>query len=72
MDLMWSQADRDSVRAALAKGERSVTFSDGRKIEYQTTRELMLLLDRIEADLATGDPTRVLRRATVARMGRRR
>jgi hypothetical protein len=69
---MWTEADRESVRAALASGERSVTFADGRKIEYQTTREMMQLLDKINAELAAGDPTRNLRRATVARMGRRR
>lgn len=69
---MWTEADRESVRQALASGERSVTFADGRKIEYQTTREMLELLDRIKAELASTDPTRNLRRATVARMGRRR
>ncbi len=68
----WTQEDLERVQEALASGERSVTFADGRKIEYQTAADLMKVRNQIRAELAAGDPGRTLRRATVARMGRRR
>lgn len=69
---MWTQADLEQVQTALATGQKSVTFADGRKLEYQTTRELLALRNQIKADLAAADPARPVRRATVARMPRRR
>lgn len=69
---MWTEADRDRVQEALASGERSVTFADGRKLEYQTTGEMMKLLDKINGSLTASDSSRHLRRATVARVGQRR
>ena len=69
---MWTQADLDKVQTALSTGQKSVTFADGRKLEYQTTGELLKLRNQIKADLAAADTARPIRRATVARMPRRR
>lgn len=69
---MWTQADLEQVQTALATGQKSVTFADGRKLEYQTTADLMKLRNQIKADLAAADTARPVRRATVARMPRRR
>jgi hypothetical protein len=68
---MWTQADLDQVQQALANGQKSVTFADGRKLEYQTTADLMKLRNQMKADIAASDPVKPTRRATVARMGRR-
>ncbi|MEQ5789073.1 hypothetical protein J3454_14345 [Erythrobacter sp. NFXS35] len=69
---MWTQDDLDRVQAALASGQKSVTFEDGRKLEYQDGDDLLKLRTQIKAELAANDPVRPVRRATVARMGRRR
>jgi hypothetical protein len=69
---MWTQEDLDRVQEALASGERSVTFADGRKLEYQTTAELLKLRTQIKAEITASNPARPVRYATVARMGQRR
>lgn len=69
---MWTQADLDQVQQALATGQKSVTFADGRKLEYQTSGDLIKLRNQIKAEIAASDPARPVRRATVARMPRRR
>lgn len=69
---MWTQADLDAVQTALATGQRRVRFADGREIEQQTTKDLLALRQQIKAELATTATAKPLRRATVARMGRRR
>lgn len=69
---MWTQADLEQVQTALATGQKSVTFADGRKLEYQTSADLIKLRNQIKAELAASDQARPLRRATVARMPRRR
>lgn len=69
---MWTQEDLDAVQQALASGEKSVTFADGRKLEYQNTGELLKLRTQIKSEIAANNPARPVRRATVARMGVRR
>lgn len=69
---MWTQEDLDAVQQALASGEKSVTFADGRKLEYQNTGELLKLRTQIKSEIAANNPALPVRRATVARMGVRR
>jgi hypothetical protein len=49
----FTQADLDAIRAAIARGEKSVTFAD-RTVVYRDTRDLLEAEARIAAALATG------------------
>lgn len=49
--MAWTQADLDNVRKAIASGKRSVTFADGRKIEYQNLDQLIAAERVISASL---------------------
>lgn len=40
-----SQSDIDALTSAIANGERSVRFSDGRTVEYHTPGELIKARD---------------------------
>lgn len=48
--MAYSQSDLDAVRAALAKGERSVQFAD-RSVVYRSTDELLAAEARISKAL---------------------
>lgn len=37
-----SQSDIDALNAAIATGERSVTFADGRRVDYHGKADLIL------------------------------
>ena len=49
--MAFSQADIDSIDAALATGEMAVWFSDGRKIEYRDVADLLKAKRAIEAQM---------------------
>lgn len=49
--MAWTLADLAAVRAALAKGERSVTFAD-RSVVYRSVEELLRVKAEMEAELA--------------------
>lgn len=50
--MAFTQTDLDKIRAAIARGERSVTFAD-RTVIYRTLDELLQAEARIAAALAT-------------------
>lgn len=49
--MAYTQADLDAVRSAIAKGERSVDFSD-RSVTYRSMDELLRAEERIANALA--------------------
>jgi hypothetical protein len=54
----WTPADRDALKAAIAKGESRVSFAD-RSVEYRSVDDMLRALAAIEAELATTqDPPR--------------
>lgn len=48
----YTQSDLDAIRAAIAKGERMVTFAD-RSVTYRSIDELFQAEARIASALAT-------------------
>jgi hypothetical protein len=46
----WTQADLDAVEAAIAKGEKSVSFAD-RNVVYKSTDELVAVRRLINQEL---------------------
>ncbi|THF61406.1 hypothetical protein E6C76_20195 [Pseudothauera nasutitermitis] len=59
-----SQADIDALTSAIANGERSVSFRDGRQVQYHSPQDLIAARDylvRLKADedaVATRKPRR--------------
>jgi len=39
--MAFTQDDLDSIREAIATGEKSVTFADGKSVTYRSIEELM-------------------------------
>lgn len=66
----WQQSDLDAVETALSRGERKVTFEDGRSVEYQTAGEMLNVRKEIKASLAAAASQVAPRRVTVARFRR--
>jgi hypothetical protein len=48
--MAWTQTDADNLKAAIAKGERSVSFAD-RTVTYRSVSEMREALSMIEAEL---------------------
>lgn len=57
--MAWTQTDLDNVKAALATGELSVSFEDGRKVEFRSIGDLLKVKHAIEAELTAADTTRL-------------
>ncbi|WP_068638710.1 phage head-tail joining protein [Thauera butanivorans] len=59
-----SQADIDALTSAIANGEKSVRFRDGREVQYHSPRDLIAARDylvRLKADedaTTAGQPRR--------------
>ncbi|MHC4335513.1 MAG: phage head-tail joining protein [Planctomycetota bacterium] len=53
--MAFTQVDLDAVRAAIAKGERSVQFAD-RSVTYRSMDELLRAEERIASALTTERP----------------
>lgn len=51
--MMATQADVDAIEAAIARGESSVRFSDGREVRYRSVLELERALSLLQGRLAT-------------------
>lgn len=66
----WTQADLNALDSALTGGRKSVTFADGRKIEYHTLDEMQRLRKTMKAEVEAAASTVPARRVTVARMRR--
>ncbi len=48
--MAYSEAQLTALEAALAKGEKRVTFGD-KTVEYRTVEELQLAIDAVKRDL---------------------
>ncbi len=48
--MAWTESDRDALKAALAKGERSVSFGD-RAVVYRSVSEMVEVLRLMDAEL---------------------
>lgn len=48
---MWTQADIDRLKRAIALGSTSVTGSDGRNVQYRSLSEMIDLLEIIKAEV---------------------
>ena len=49
--MAWTTAERDALKSAIAKGEKSCTFAD-RSVVYRDLAEMREALALIEAELA--------------------
>lgn len=57
--MAWSQSDVATLEKAIATGAKSVRFSDGRMVEYNSLKDLLTALDLVKASLAGVDVPRV-------------
>jgi len=48
----YTQADIDKLKAIRASGAKSITFSDGRRVEYHSPAELDGAIAAAEAELS--------------------
>ncbi|MBX2807844.1 MAG: hypothetical protein KTR20_04355 [Cellvibrionaceae bacterium] len=62
--MAWTQADREVLERALAKGERRVTFGD-KTVEYRTVDEIREALREIDTQLARAEGRRSARQVRV-------
>lgn len=49
--MAWTTTDRDNLKTAIAKGEKSVTYAD-RSVTYRSLQEMIDALALVEAELA--------------------
>jgi len=56
--MAYTEEHRDALRAALASGERRVSY-DGKSVEFRSIAELKEALAEVEAALAQADGKRV-------------
>ena len=50
--MAWTTAERDSLKSAIARGEKSVTYGD-RQTTYRSLDEMTQALAMIESELAS-------------------
>ncbi len=71
--MAFTQADVDSMQAAIGSGVRKVTFADNRSTEYQSLADMLAALAVMRADVAKANaPSGNGRRLIIARVGRGR
>ena len=51
--MAYTQADLEALQAALAKGEKRVSFGD-KTVEYRSVAELQAAIRSVEAEIARG------------------
>ncbi|WP_027853843.1 phage head-tail joining protein [Marinobacterium litorale] len=56
--MAFTQDDLDSIREAIASGEKSVTYADGKSVTYRSMAELHAAEARIEKALAAAENRR--------------
>lgn len=55
--MAFTQADRDTLAAAIVTGAKSVRYADGRQVEYQDTAQMLKALAAIDAEIAGNSAT---------------
>jgi hypothetical protein len=68
--MAYTQSDLDALSKAIIGGIKSVTYADGRRVEYQTLADMRALRDDMKEEIAAGLRSRQLR-TTVGRVIRR-
>lgn len=69
--MAWTQSDLDALSAAIANGIQSVTYADGRRVQYQTVADMRLLRNDMKAEIAAAANQAAPRlRTTVGRICR--
>lgn len=69
----FTQADVDSLQAAIAGGIQQVTYADGRTVRFQNADQMLAALELMRSDVASATAKATgygRRRLTIARMGR--
>jgi len=69
--MAYSQTDLDALSAAIVGGIKSVTYADGRKVEYQTLADMRALRDDMKAEIQAAARASVGPRVTIGRIWRR-
>ena len=70
--MAWQQADLDTLDAAIARGVKSVTYADGRKIDYHSLDEMRRLRSDMKAEIgAAASQVSPRTRVVIGRMRRR-
>ena len=57
--MAWTQADVDRIKAAIARGEKTVQFAD-RSVTYRSLDEMFKTLQAIEAELGEAPKRRTV------------
>lgn len=50
--MAWTQSDLDALSTAIMQGAKSVTYADGRKVEYHSLDEMRRLRSDMKAEIA--------------------
>lgn len=56
------QADIDKLKKALSSGAKSLTYSDGKRVDFRDVDELLKAIAAKEQELAATNGTRIVRR----------
>jgi hypothetical protein len=68
--MAYNQADLDALSAAIVGGIKSVTYADGRRVEYQTLADMRALRDDMKAEVQAATRANVGPRVTIGRICR--
>jgi hypothetical protein len=58
--MIWTQADLDAVKQAIALGAMKVRYADGREVTYRSLDDLRSIRDEIAAALNPAPVSRVV------------
>lgn len=67
--MAYTQSDLDALSAAIAAGIKSVTYADGRRVEYQSVADMRALRNDMKAEVA-GSRRAAQVRTTIGRIVR--
>lgn len=51
--MAYTQSDLDALSTAIAAGIKSVTYADGRRVEYQSVADMRALRNDMKAEVAS-------------------
>ncbi|WP_267395571.1 MULTISPECIES: hypothetical protein [unclassified Sphingomonas] len=68
--MAYTQSDLETLSKAITAGIKSVTYADGRKVEYQTLADMRALRNDMKEEVAAGARAGLVR-TTVGRIIRR-
>ena len=62
---MYTATDLSTIQEAIATGTRRVRFTDGREVEYNSVKDLLIAKADIATDLAGNSPSPIVRRIKI-------